>query len=289
MACSAACCCASSHGLFYRSLTTTSRRPARLRLIYPSSAPAPRLSSRTLASPDPPPLDADDRDDAIGFEIQVSKMGKRNRRVVRARVRVDAPLEAVWATLTDYEGLADFIPGLSECRLLDQAHGFARLYQVGEQDLALGFKFNAKGTIDCYEGDMESLPDAAGARRREIAFNMIDGDFKVFKGKWSVQEEEQGGGPGDSYQYHTTLSYLVELEPKLWVPVRLLEGRICSEIKNNLVSIREQAQQQHEAALHAVTGLLPDPWQSNLQICIPGAFAHHSVIRRLCCCCNQDC
>jgi len=113
-----------------------------LRLIYPSAAaavavaaapaPPPRLSSRTLgASPDPPPPLADDRDDAIGFQIQVSKVGKRNRRVVRARVRVDAPLEAVWATLTDYEGLADFIPGLSECRLLDQAHGFARIYQVG--------------------------------------------------------------------------------------------------------------------------------------------------------------
>ena len=59
--------------------------------------------------------------------------------------------------------------------------------QIGEQDLALGFKFNAKGTIDCYEGDMELLP-AAGARRREIAFNMIDGDFKLFQGKWSVEE-----------------------------------------------------------------------------------------------------
>ena len=59
--------------------------------------------------------------------------------------------------------------------------------QVGEQHLALGFKFNAKGTIDCYEGDMELLP-AAGARRREIAFNMIDGDFKLFQGKWSVEE-----------------------------------------------------------------------------------------------------
>jgi hypothetical protein len=45
-------------------------------------------------------------------------------------VRVHAPLDAVWATLTDYEGLADFIPGLSECRLLDQHDGFARLYQV---------------------------------------------------------------------------------------------------------------------------------------------------------------
>ena len=30
-----------------------------------------------------------------------------------------------------YTHLADFIPGLSECRLLDQAHGFARIYQVG--------------------------------------------------------------------------------------------------------------------------------------------------------------
>jgi hypothetical protein len=59
--------------------------------------------------------------------------------------------------------------------------------QVGEQDLALGFKFNAKGTVDCYEGDIELLP-AAGARRREIAFNMIDGDFKLFQGKWSVEE-----------------------------------------------------------------------------------------------------
>ncbi|KAG2603552.1 hypothetical protein PVAP13_5KG778500 [Panicum virgatum] len=154
----AACCCASSPRLFYSyrsssSSPSRSRRRARL-IVYPPSAvvavaPAPRLSWRTLASPDPPPL-ADDRDDAIGFQIQVSKVGKRNRRVVR----VDAPLEAVWATLTDYEGLADFIPGLSECRLLDQAHGFARIYL----DLALGFKFNAKGTIDCYEGDMESLP-----------------------------------------------------------------------------------------------------------------------------------
>ncbi|RCV29234.1 hypothetical protein SETIT_5G468000v2 [Setaria italica] len=207
----ATCCCASSsHGRLL-TFSSSSRSPARLRLICPSAPLRLRLSSSSSSSSsssraphpqrlscsssqEPAPVDvADDdcsaADQRIGFEIQVSKIGKRNRRLVRARVRVDAPLEAVWATLTDYEGLADFIPGLSECRLLDQAQGFARLYQVGEQDLALGFKFNAKGTIDCYEGDLESLPDAQGnARRREIAFNMIDGDFKVFQGKWSVQE-----------------------------------------------------------------------------------------------------
>ncbi|ONM34212.1 Polyketide cyclase / dehydrase and lipid transport protein [Zea mays] len=272
------CYCVSSHGHGLSRAGPARLRIARLHLhlVFPST-PSPRLSSRRIpASPDPP-LDVaagdatgevdwpapnddqdqeqEDRDEGIGFHIQVSKVGKRNRRLVRARVRVHAPLEAVWATLTDYEGLADFIPGLSECRLLDRHDGFARLYQpvnaslnergdfscggqVGEQDLALGFKFNAKGTVDCYEGDIELLP-AAGARRREIAFNMIDGDFKLFQGKWSV--EEAGGENSEEQELETTLSYVVELEPKLWVPVRLLEGRICSEIKNNLVSIREQA------------------------------------------------
>ena len=46
---------------------------------------------------------------------------KKNQRLVHARVRVGASLEAVWATLTDYKDLAGFIPGLSECRLLQDA------------------------------------------------------------------------------------------------------------------------------------------------------------------------
>lgn len=267
MAMASSVCCFSSpiasHGLLHlhqhplRLLTTTTTSgytsPARLRLISPS-APSPKLPS-PISSSSEPPLDVadeddratgdkEDRDERYGFEIEVRKLPKRNRRLVRARVRVDAPLEAVWATLTDYEGLADFIPGLSECRLLDQDASFARLYQVGEQDLALGFKFNAKGTIDCYEGEMEVLP--AGAQRREIAFKMIEGDFKVFEGKWSVEEVDGSIDEGEEIsadqEFQTILSYVVELEPKLWVPVRLLEGRICNEIKTNLFSIREEAQ-----------------------------------------------
>ncbi|BAD87364.1 unknown protein [Oryza sativa Japonica Group] len=250
----------SSHGLLHPPLrllaaasassgSSYSIPHARLRLAVTTPS---RLPSPISSSPDPPPDVAHDedeqegqhhkeeRDERYGFEIQVRKLPKRNRRLVRARVRVDAPLDAVWATLTDYEGLAGFIPGLSECRLLDQSDCFARLYQVGEQDLALGFKFNARGTIDCYEGELQLLP--AGARRREIAFNMIDGDFKVFEGNWSVQEEVDGGEISADQEFQTILSYVVELEPKLWVPVRLLEGRICNEIKTNLFSIREEAQ-----------------------------------------------
>jgi hypothetical protein len=43
-------------------------------------------------------------------------------------------------------------------------------------------------------------------------------------------------------EYETSLSYLVDVKPKIWLPVHLIEGRICKEIKSNLTCIREEAQ-----------------------------------------------
>lgn len=54
-------------------------------------------------------------------------------------------------------------------------------------------------------------------------------------------EEEAVGSTGR--EFWTVLSYVVELEPKLWLPVRLLEGRIRREVIVNLQSVRERAQE----------------------------------------------
>ena len=43
-------------------------------------------------------------------------------------------------------------------------------------------------------------------------------------------------------EFQTTLSYVVDVEPKLWLPVRLVEGRLCREIKVNLSCVRAEAQ-----------------------------------------------
>ncbi|WOL16714.1 hypothetical protein Cni_G25502 [Canna indica] len=178
------------------------------------------------------------------FEIEVQKVGDQmNRRRIRSRIRVDAELETVWSVLTNYEGLADFIPSLAVSRLLDKKDNVARLYQVGEQNLALGLKFNAKGILDCYERDMELLP---GGRRRDIDFKMVEGDFDTFEGKWSIEQivydanKDEKNSVGEDFQ--TTLSYIVELVPKLWLPVQLIEGRLCSEVKTNLLCVQEEAQ-----------------------------------------------
>uniref|UniRef100_A0A803NQ47 Coenzyme Q-binding protein COQ10 START domain-containing protein n=1 Tax=Cannabis sativa TaxID=3483 RepID=A0A803NQ47_CANSA len=117
-----------------------------------------------------------------GVCIEIQKLPNNSRRILSS-VAINASLLAVWNVLTDYEGLADFIPGLAISQLLDRGPDYARLFQVGEQNLALGLKFNAKGVVDCYEKPLEILPSA---QKREIEFNMVDGDFQLFQGKWSI-------------------------------------------------------------------------------------------------------
>lgn len=171
---------------------------------------------------------------ADGVHIEIEKLGNNSRRI-RSKIAIDASLPTVWNILTDYERLADFIPGLALSQLIERRNKFARLYQIGEQNLAFGVKFNAKGTVDCYEKDVESLPFC---KRRDIEFEMIEGDFEVFAGRWSI---EQYNSRCQEKEFDTTLWYVVDVKPKLWLPVGLVEGRLCREIKMNLQSIRHRA------------------------------------------------
>lgn len=181
-------------------------------------------------------------DEGSGIVIQVEKIAK-NRRRIRSRVSVQASLDTVWNILTDYEGLADFIPSLVVSQLLEKGENFARLLQIGQQNLAFGLKFKAKGIIDCYEKDIQAFPFG---QRRDIEFKMIEGDFKHFEGKWSVEQRSiRKHNQSDTIEgqgFCTTLFYVVEVEPKLWLPVHLVQGELCGGIKMNLSCIQNVAE-----------------------------------------------
>ncbi|URE04262.1 Polyketide cyclase / dehydrase and lipid transport [Musa troglodytarum] len=207
--------CSSSSSSHGKSLSLN--RPTRHPLLANSASNFPRDGPDDDGGDEVlPVLDSASRNSEgeDGFEIEVEKVGEqKNRRRIQSRVRVNADLESVWSVLTDYEGLADFIPSLAVSQLLEKKDKFARLYQVGQQNLAFGLKFDAKGVLDCYERDLQIEYD-------------VDEDEKILVGK----------------EFQTTLSYVVELVPKLWLPVRLIEGRLCREVKTNLLCVREEAQ-----------------------------------------------
>ena len=63
-----------------------------------------------------------------------------------------------------------------------------------------------------------------------------EGDFSFYQGVWRMQALPGCAPQGSSAM---RLTYSVELSPRLWVPVALLEGRIATALGENLEAIRD--------------------------------------------------
>ncbi|MEM6251987.1 MAG: SRPBCC family protein [Cyanobacteria bacterium P01_D01_bin.156] len=157
--------------------------------------------------------------------IQTQKLAPRQRQIT-ATVAIPCSLEQVWQILTDYERLSEFVPNLTTSRLLSHPDDGIRLEQIGAQCF-LNFKFCARVILDM----TESFP-------RELGFSMVEGDFKKFMGKWSLQPAILGE------QAATVLSYELVVQPPLAMPVQLIERHICHNLTQNLLAICDRTTEQ---------------------------------------------
>lgn len=158
-------------------------------------------------------------------EVQTEQVTQRQRQI-SAKIQIPHPVEQVWQVLTDYEALAEFIPNLAKSRLLEHPTGGIRLEQVGTQRL-LRFNFSARVVLDLEE----KFP-------HEINFKMVEGDFKDFSGTWRLEHYSL------SDQRGTNLCYSVRIWPKLTMPVAIIERRLCSDLRFNLLAIRQRVNEQ---------------------------------------------
>ena len=99
---------------------------------------------------------------------------------VVCRVMLDAPLDLIWQTLTDYNGLAEFIPGMRRSRLVERRGAVAVVEQSGEAR----FLFITY-PIDVTLASTERPPFS-------IEVSMLKGNLKRLDGAYRI--EPQGGG-----------------------------------------------------------------------------------------------
>ena len=164
--------------------------------------------------------------DAVNSEavdVKVEKISERKRRI-SAKVDICRPVEQVWKILTDYEALTQFVPNLAKSRLLRHPEGGIRLEQIGCSQL-LRVNFSARVVLDLEE----EFP-------KEIRFEMVEGDFKVFYGNWFLTPVCLGDEIG------TNLCYTIEVLPKLTMPVGLIERRMSDDLRSNLLAIRQRTE-----------------------------------------------
>jgi hypothetical protein len=173
-----------------------------------------------------------------------------------------------------------------QCQELANQMKGAKLRQVGGAKVA-GIRFSARTTLEVREWP-NGLPDFAhfndeywqGKSRRErakdytntaltryrfprpfavsklptrdISMQSIvndDGEFRMYQGVWRMQPLP---GCAPAGKQAMRLTYAVEVSPRAYLPVQLVEGRIVRDLCTNLVAIRDFLAKKSEQELEAL-------------------------------------
>jgi hypothetical protein len=76
-----------------------------------------------------------------------------------------------------------------------------------------------------------------------------DGEFRMYQGVWRMQPLRGCAPPGKDAM---RLTYAVEVSPRAYLPVQLIEKRIVSDLCTNLVAIRDYLARQSESEIDAL-------------------------------------
>lgn len=100
---------------------------------------------------------------------------------VRAHATVDASLPVIWSTLTDYERLPEFIPGLRKSKVTSRRGDTVVVEQSGEARFLI-FTFPIDVTLEARERPPSSIQVRA-----------IAGNLRHFEGGYRVEPAAGGG------------------------------------------------------------------------------------------------
>ena len=115
-------------------------------------------------------------------EIKVDAMRKGEFINVRAYASIEAPLSVIWTTLTDYDRLAEFIPGLRKSKVMARRGSTVTVEQSGEARFLM-FTF----PIDVILEAVEKPPSS-------IQVRAISGNLRHFEGGYHVEPDPAGTG-----------------------------------------------------------------------------------------------
>ncbi len=125
------------------------------------------------------PLTSIDAPQVVAFEPgQVSVTGENGQ--YKGQVLVQAPAEMAWKVLTDYDNFKNFLPNVSDSRVVS-TQGNLKVFEQVNVFQVLSFKKEARVKM----ASTESYP-------QQVAFQIMEGDVKDLKGTWTLSSPAPG-------------------------------------------------------------------------------------------------
>jgi ribosome-associated toxin RatA of RatAB toxin-antitoxin module len=151
---------------------------------------------------------------------------------IEARALLAAPLPVIWGTLTDYDRLSEFIPGMHASRVIERRGAISVVRQFGEAGLLL-FRL----PVDVVVEALEIAPHV-------IEIRVLSGNLRKLDGRYQIEPDAQTPG-------HFVLRWFGVIEPQEPIPplvgVPILRANIGEQFRGMVREIERRAR------------LLPEP------------------------------
>ena len=138
---------------------------------------------------------------------------------VRARATLDAPHALILATLTDYEKLSEFVPGLRSSRVLERRGPAAIVHQQGEA----GFLFFTR-PIDVVVESTERSPWL-------IEVRLLKGNLRQLTGRYEIDRPASGAAG------KLVLRWSGTIEPEHGLPALFGEFLVRANIEDQFIGM----------------------------------------------------
>lgn len=141
----------------------------------------------------------------------------RSHRTVQAAILLDAPAERIWEVMVDCGGAPEFVPGLRECRVMEQGDGWEVLqHRVRISSLLPQVTYRFRATY---------------RRPERIDFVRISGDLDAMEGSWTLLPVDEA---------RTVVRYSVYLDPGFLAPQWLVRQALRRDLPELLRALRRR-------------------------------------------------
>ena len=182
---------------------------------------------------------------------------------MRAEVRVAARPDTVWAVLTDYEALPGIVPNLEACERVrgavpGRAGGKGGSTRVAPPPGRVRLRQRASAQCRFWRLEAEAVLDleakgvAGPLGVRELAFRLVEGDFRELAGRWVVAPLP--GPTPAAPPVACLLRYELDVVPRWPVPHAIVAAVVAAGLPANVAAIAAAAEAA-EAASAALPGL----------------------------------
>ncbi len=138
---------------------------------------------------------------------------------VSGSVYVRSKPASIWNIITDYNNLANTMPGVRQSKVVEDRGNVKIIDQTSKTDvLFIKIKFSTRMIIT------ENFPET-------LSFELISGDFKTFNGKWVLTPDEHLNG--------TFLVWTAQVNPDFSAPDFIVDAVQKRDLRELLETIRD--------------------------------------------------